>query len=91
MIPLVEVAFLLVYAVLLSMVAPYLTTKNENYGELIPGALSLATGAILWSALLWVGMSPEDGWIWAIVMLAMPFAYGYGAKLFGRLRLAHKL
>lgn len=91
MISLVEVAFLLIYAVLLAAVGPYVAGKSENYGEFIPAALSLAVGAVFWSILLWAGMSPEEGWIWAIVMILMPAAYAFGGKYFERLRLAGKL
>lgn len=91
MVSLVEVAFLLTYAILLAAVGPYITGKSENYGEFIPAALSLATGSVLWSILLWTGLSPEEGWIWGIVMIVMPVAYFLGGKYFERLRVAGKL
>ena len=90
-IPVVEVLFLVVYALLLWAVGPYVMKPSEEYGSLIPATIALTTGALLWSVLTWVGMSHTDGWIWAIVLVAMPVAMGFGAKYFLKARLAGKL
>jgi hypothetical protein len=81
-----EIAFLLVYAVILGLVAPYVGLKSEKYGSLVPSAVALIAGAVLWTALTWVGMSHTDGWIWIIVMLAMPAAMWFGPKRLEALR-----
>ena len=67
-----EIAFLVFYTAILGLVAPYIGLKSEKYGALVPAASALVTGAILWTALTWVGFSHVEAWIWIIVMLAMP-------------------
>ncbi len=69
-----EIAFLVVYAAILGLVAPYVIGKREQYGELVPAATSLIAGSVLWAILTWVGLKYNEGWIWVIVMLAMPAA-----------------
>jgi len=84
--PLIEVAFLLIYAALLAAVTPYVTGKTENYGNLIPGAAAMATGSVIWSILIWVGLPDTDGWIWTITMILMPVGMAFGIGWFGRFR-----
>jgi hypothetical protein len=36
---------------------------------------------VLWILLTWLGLSYTDGWIWSIVMLGMPLAMFFGAKV----------
>jgi hypothetical protein len=48
---------------------------------LVPPAIGLATGSVLWILLTWLGFSYTDGWIWSIVMLGMPVAMFFGAKV----------
>lgn len=81
-----EIVFLLVYAVVLGLVAPYISLNSENYGILVPGALSLVWGSVLWTILTWVGLSSNDAWIWSIVMVSMPAAMWFGSKRLHRLR-----
>ena len=75
-----EIAFLFVYAIILALVAPYIGLKSEKYGSLVPATAALIAGAILWTVLTWVGMSHTEGWIWIIVMLAMPAAMWFAPK-----------
>jgi hypothetical protein len=63
-----------VYAIILGLVAPYISAHAEKYGALVPPAIALVTGSVLWGVLIWVGMSTTDAWIWFAVMLAMPVA-----------------
>ena len=76
--PLIEVAFLLIYAALLAAVTPYVRADQENYGVLIPGALAISTGAIVWSLLTWLGLPDTDGWIWGLTMVLMPVGMAFG-------------
>ncbi len=69
-----ELAFILVYAAILGLVAPYLGLNTKVIGSLVPGAISLVAGALAWAVLTWCGMHYDQGWIWIIVMLAMPAA-----------------
>jgi len=67
-----EIAFLVIYAVILGLVAPYVVGKSLQYGELVPASAALVGGSVLWAIFTWVGLSYEQAWIWTIVMLAMP-------------------
>lgn len=81
-----EIAFLVVYAAILGLVAPYVGLKSDKYGSLVPSVASFIAGAFLWTVLTWVGMSHTDGWIWTIVMVAMPAAMWFGPKRLEALR-----
>lgn len=67
-------AVIVFYAVILGMVAPYVFTKSEEYGKLLPPAISLIAGSVLWVLLTWLGFKYEEGYIWAIIMILMPLA-----------------
>jgi len=69
-----ELAFILVYAAILGLVAPYLGIDVKKIGSLVPGAIALTKGALAWAVLTWCGMHYDQAWIWVIVMLAMPAA-----------------
>ncbi|CAB4954468.1 unannotated protein [freshwater metagenome] len=69
-----EVLLILGYAVLLGLVAPYLTTRAGEYGTLVPPAVAAVTGSVIWIILTWVGFKYEEAWIWIIIMLVMPVA-----------------
>jgi uncharacterized membrane protein YeaQ/YmgE (transglycosylase-associated protein family) len=60
------------YSVILGLVAPYINAKSEEYGWLLPPAIALATGSILWVVLTWLGFKYEEAYIWAIIMVVMP-------------------
>jgi uncharacterized membrane protein YeaQ/YmgE (transglycosylase-associated protein family) len=60
------------YSVILGLVAPYINAKSEEYGWLLPPAIALATGSILWIVLTWLGFKYEEAYIWAIIMVVMP-------------------
>lgn len=82
--PLIEVAFLLVYAALLTAVMPYVRHDTENYGVLIPGAMAITTGAVFWSLFTLLGMSDTNGWIWGLTMVLMPVGMAIATTLYGR-------
>jgi hypothetical protein len=67
-----ELAFILVYAAILGLVAPYLGIDLKLIGSLVPGAIALVFGTLSWAALTWVGLPYDETWIWLIVMLGMP-------------------
>ncbi|MEN9748215.1 MAG: hypothetical protein RLZZ603_907 [Actinomycetota bacterium] len=89
--PLIEVAFLLIFAALMAAVTPYVTGEGEKHGVLLPGAFALSVGAVVWSLLTWLGMADTDGWIWSITMVLMPVGMGFGLKYYVRAREAGKL
>ena len=67
-----EILIILGYAVILGLVAPYLTTKSGEYGALVPPTIAAIAGSVLWIALTLFGFKYEDAWIWIIIMVAMP-------------------
>jgi hypothetical protein len=69
-----ELAFILVYGAILGLVAPFLGIDVKRIGSLVPGAISLVFGAVVWVILTWVGFKYDEAWIWLIVMLGMPAA-----------------
>jgi hypothetical protein len=75
-----ELAFILVYAAILGLVAPYLGIDVKKIGSLVPGAIALTKGALAWAVLTWCGMHYDQAWIWVIVMLAMPAAMVIGTS-----------
>ena len=89
--PLIEVAFIVIYAALLGLVFPYVSPGVKNYGALIPAAISLAAGSLVWGILALIGMPDTEAWIWVITMVAMPVAMGFGSKYYSRFREQGKL
>lgn len=75
-----EFLFITFYAVILGLVAPYVTIRSDKYGVLVPPTIALASGAALWVILTWFGLDYTSGWIWSIVMILMPVAMFFGAK-----------
>ena len=75
-----EFLFIVFYTGVLALVAPYVRITSDRYGVLVPPAIGLATGSVLWIVLTWLGFSYVDGWIWTIVMVSMPIAMFFGAK-----------
>jgi uncharacterized membrane protein len=75
-----ELAFILVYAAILGLVAPYLGINTKAVGSLVPGAIALVKGALAWAVLTWCGLHYDQAWIWIIVMLAMPAAMVVGVR-----------
>ncbi|MEN9752430.1 MAG: hypothetical protein RL670_121 [Actinomycetota bacterium] len=83
---LIEIGFLVVYAAILGMVAPYVLGASDDYGILLPAVGSLASGLLLWVVLIWVGLPTDNAFTWIIVMLAMPVALFFAVRLLSRRR-----
>jgi hypothetical protein len=75
-----EFLFMVFYAAILGMVAPYVTITSDRYGVLVPPTIALSSGSILWIVLTWAGLEYTSGWIWAAVMIFMPVAMFFGSK-----------
>ena len=52
-----EFLFIVFYAAILGLVAPYVQIGSDRYGSLVPPAIGLATGSALWILLTWLGLS----------------------------------
>lgn len=74
----IELAFLLVYATIIALVAPYIIGKSEYYGSLVPAAFAMVYGAIIWAVLYATGMRSDNYLIWIITMLTMPLVMYVG-------------
>lgn len=85
-ISLLYIVFIVIYAVILGLVAPYVGVTSERYGSLVPTALGIVSGSTLWILLTWFGFHYDEAWIWLIVMLGMPVAIWFGAKLIEKRR-----
>lgn len=75
-----DIAFVVVYGAILGLVAQYVGVASDRYHAVVPGAIAIIFGTLLWSGLTWLGMSNEEVWIWLIVMLSMPAAMWFGAN-----------
>jgi lipopolysaccharide export LptBFGC system permease protein LptF len=75
-----EFFFVVFYAAVLALVAPAVNIKSDRYGSFVPATIALATGSFFWILLTVLGFGYTDGWIWSIVMLAMPAAMFFGSK-----------
>lgn len=67
-----EFAVIAFYAIILGLVSPYIHAQSEEYGALLPPAVALATGSVLWAGLTWLGFKYTEGYIWVICMVIMP-------------------
>jgi hypothetical protein len=75
-----ELLVILAYGAILALVAPFVLPKSDHYGKLVPAAIALVAGAVLWLILTWFGFKYDEAWIWFIVMLGMPVASWFGTK-----------
>ena len=75
-----ELAFILVYAAILGLVAPYLGIDIKPIGSLVPGAIAVVAGSIIWAVLTWAGLHYDEAWIWLVAMLGMPAAMVIGVR-----------
>ena len=75
-----ELLVIVIYAAILGLAAPYVNVRSVDYGQLVPSAIALNAGAILFGILIWTGIGTTNAWTWIIVMVAMPFAMAIGAN-----------
>ena len=80
--------FIVFYGVILGLVAPYVGVASSRYHGIVPAAISISFGTLLWALLSVVGMTQTEPWIWIIVMATMPAAMWFFARLIDRRRKA---
>lgn len=78
--------FVVAYAAILGLVAPYVGINSKNYGSLVPTALAVASGSLLLAIFTWAGFHYDEAWIWLIVMLGMPAFMWFGAARIEKMR-----
>jgi len=83
-----ELLIILIYAAILGLAAPYVNVRSLDYGQLIPSAIALNTGAIVWVVLLWANLGATNALTWIIVMVAMPVAMALFANRLAKRRAA---
>ena len=81
-----ELLVIVAYAGLLALVAPFVMPRSEHFGNLVPGALALTSGSVLWLLLTWFGFPYNEAWIWMIGMLLMPVATWFGTSFIRKTR-----
>lgn len=86
MLSLLNILFIVIYAILLGLVAPYVGLASEKYGSYVPTAVAVVSGALLWVLATWSGLHYDEAWIWLIVMLGMPGAMWFGSRLIEKKR-----
>ncbi|MFM2384161.1 MAG: hypothetical protein RL166_35 [Actinomycetota bacterium] len=67
-------AIIAFYAAILGLVAPYIYARSEEYGALLPPAIAMVVGSVLWALLTWLGFKYDEAYIWVIIMVLMPAA-----------------
>ena len=82
----VSFAVILLYTLVLGLVAPYISAHSEKYGALVPPTIALTTGSIIWSVLIWLGVSTQDGWLWLIIMVVMPLVMVFASARLAKAR-----
>ncbi len=85
-----ELLVIVAYAGLLALVAPFVMPRSEHFGKLVPGAIALTWGSVLWLLLTWFGFPYNEAWIWLIVMLLMPVATWFGTSFIRKTREAEE-
>ncbi|MEY4417597.1 MAG: hypothetical protein RIQ88_35 [Actinomycetota bacterium] len=85
-----EIVFILIYGALLGLMAPYLLSGKEYFGNLLAPAIAWGFGFLAWIILTWVGLSYNDYWIWSVTMLGMPVAMILGVRFIRAKRMAEE-
>lgn len=82
-----EFLVILFYGGILALVAPFVIGTSERYGKLVPLAISVVTGSVLWIVFTWIGLPYTDAWIWFLIMLLMPMVVWFATKFLEQQRL----
>jgi VIT1/CCC1 family predicted Fe2+/Mn2+ transporter len=85
---LASTGFIVFFGVILGLVAPYVGVASSRYHSIVPMAVAISYGTLLWAGLSAAGLSQTEPWIWLIVMLSMPAAMWFFARLIDRKRKA---
>jgi len=86
-----EIAVIVVYALILALVVPFVLSPSDHYGRLVPAGIALIGGCVIWLALTWLGLNYQEAWIWFAVMLGMPAIAWFGTRALDRIRKKQEL
>lgn len=81
-----ELLFVTVIAAGIGLAFRYLLPKYDTYGVLLLPAVAAAATAIVWVALLWIGLTFDGTWIWVASLAAAVVASVLTAVLLPRRR-----
>jgi O-antigen/teichoic acid export membrane protein len=84
-----ELLFVTVIGAGIGFVVRYTMRGREHHGALLLPALAGATAAAVWVLMLWLGLTFDGGWIWAISLLAAVIVAVGVAILLPRKRVEH--
>lgn len=65
-----EFIFVTVIGACIGGLLRYLLPGRATYGLLLVPAIGAAATAVVWVALLWLGLTFDGGWIWFLALLA---------------------
>jgi hypothetical protein len=69
---LISLPVVVIYGILLGLITPYVIGKSDKHGALVPGAMAVTVGSLLWLVFTWTGLSHSGAAIWLLVMLLTP-------------------
>ncbi len=69
-----ELLFVTVLGASFGTIFRYALPKRGTYGVFLLPALGAATAAIVWVALLWMGLTFDGTWIWVVSLAASAIA-----------------
>src|SRR5690606_18194365 len=67
-----EMLFAVLGGLVLSLAVHFVLPARELRGSALLASLGAAVTAVVWSALTWLGMPFDGGWIWVIAIAAGP-------------------
>lgn len=80
---LISQLFLLFYAVILGLVAPWVGFSNKSVGSFVPFAIAVLWASVLSTSLVLLSIGYDNPWNLLSVMLTMPLAMWLGTKFLG--------
>lgn len=83
-----ELVYVTVVGAGLGLLLRYTLPRRDTYGILLLPAVGAAATALVWVALLWLGLRVDGGWIWVGAWVAGAVAPLIVALILGRRRAA---
>lgn len=69
-----ELMFVVLIGAGLGFLGHYTLPGRETRGALLLGSVAAAVTAVVWVALLWLGLTFDGGWIWVAAIVAAGLA-----------------
>jgi hypothetical protein len=81
-----ELIFVTVIGASIAGLLRYLLPGRQTYGILLLPAIGAAATAVVWVALVWLGLTFDGGWIWFASLAAATLTSAAAALLLARSR-----